>query len=125
MEAVQAIASIGNLNLSMHMARSLDQSASENPEPTKKPSIHPSMVKQVQGWLQEQVKDGRKSAQHRPSRSFHLMSPFVVAPIKKGDEVKTSQVHPFWSVTRCKHSKPVNNIKLIHEQYVVGQTAFK
>ena len=112
------------------MANSDDESAAENPGPTKKPiikkpTIHRSMVPRVRGRIQEVVKDGRRHCADGPQTTFDLMSPFVVAPLKKGDEVKTSEVHPFWAVIRCLNSKSANNMTLTVEDYALSQSLFK
>ena len=52
------------------------------------------------------------------------MSPFVVAPLKKGEEVKTREAHPFWAVIRCVSSKSAHNMKLTVEDHVFDQETF-
>ena len=71
------------------------------------------------------MKDGRRQLEPRPPTTFDLMSPFVVAPLKKGDEVKTSEAHPFWAVIRCLNSKSASNMKLTVEDYVLDQSVIK
>ena len=115
----------GCVTVDWAMANSDDESAAENPGPTKKPTIHRSMVPRVRGRIQEVVKDGRRHCADGPQTTFDLMSPFVVAPLKKGDEVKTSEAHPFWAVIRCLNSKSAHNMKLTVEDYALDQTIFK
>ena len=115
----------GDVTINWVRSNSNGEDAPENTGPTKKPNIHPSMLSRVRGRIQEVVKDGRRSMQPRPPTKFDLMSPFVVAPPKKGMEVNTSDAHPFWAVIRCLSSKSANNMMLTVEDFVLPQLLYK
>ena len=115
----------GDAKIEWVLARSPEESAPESSEPKKKAIIHFAMVPQVRGIIQEVVKDGRRGIEPRPAKTFGLISPLVASPPKKGEETKTSKVHPFWTVVRCLNLKSVNNMKLFKEEYLIPQTLFK
>ena len=44
---------------------------------------------------------------------------------KKGEEIHTEAVHPFWAVIKCLSAKSVHNMELTKEGFVVPHTPLK
>jgi hypothetical protein len=99
----------------------------EDQEQRKKSNLHTSMVSKMRGEIQETVhQDGRytKTQQIPPRKTeYELISPFVKEPWQQGKSVP--QVHPFWSVIRCKSPKSVHNMEVCMQTFIVPHISLR
>ena len=87
------------------------------------------MMSKVSADIEEVLK-GRafntaEALPHRPAATYTITSPLLRANSKKGDEIKTAEVHPFWAVIRQLSSKLAHNMELAEEYFVLPHIEMK
>ena len=117
----------GNAWIDLLLHRKPEESEHAALRQKKKPAIHKSMVPKVCGGsILQSLKDGRiKSMPERPAVPFELTSPLVKKPAKRGEEIDTASVHPFWAVIRCMGSKSIHNMEMTLESFVLPHATLK
>ena len=98
----------------------------EDQEQRKKSNSHTSMVSKMRGEIQETLQqDARyKKPQTEPRiTEYELISPFVKEPWQTGKSVP--QVHPFWSVIKCKSPKSVHNMEVCMQSFIVPHISLR
>ena len=93
-----------------------------------KESIHSAMMSKVHANFYEVPRDGRcktDAKSNPPAATYTITSPLLRANSKKGDEIKTAELHPFWAVIRQLSSKLAHNMELAEEYFVLPHIEMK